>query len=229
MLSKFDSSPTQVAKWIILDIDETLVRTRKNLSKNGRNNNLFLPLTYKSMDGFDDVTSWTQKRPGLDVFLNYCLQNFNVGIWSAGQPNYVNTVVQNLFQDFEIQPQFIYNWMDCMKEKGHVRKPLAWTKCPLDITLLIENNDENVSVQDVDNVVIVPSFRGSMYDTVLIEIMNWLPSFKESINVRTLLKPTLITFSHRSSRKVSSIESDWVFHPTQLMKPSDFFTHDRII
>lgn len=99
---------------IVLDLDGTLVYSAKRPKGNAEK------IEFPDMHG-DPMTLWVHKRPGFDAFLTECFKRFTVGVWSMGQPGYVNAVV-NLFPQ---KPAFVYNWCNCDRNKGKIFKRLS--------------------------------------------------------------------------------------------------------
>ena len=97
---------------IVLDLDDTLICTSSK-EKGGQK------ISFNGMDG-DPMEMWVHKRPGFDDFLRRCFQHCDVGVWSMGQPGYVNAVV-NLFPH---RPAFVYNWCNCDRANGKIFKRL---------------------------------------------------------------------------------------------------------
>jgi len=72
---------------ILLDLDQTLIYSNSN----NKNKHDFIVK-------FDTEEYYVRKRPGLDIFLKYCFDNFKtVSVWSAGEDNYVKQIVSNIF------------------------------------------------------------------------------------------------------------------------------------
>lgn len=133
---------------IVLDLDGTLVfssKKRKNyifdISKQYVENDELLCKKFQILDdNFEDINTdqikshsvkfnnvcgenielWVYKRPGFDIFLKKCFELTNVGVWSMGQPEYVEAIV-SLFPQ---RPSFVYNWCDCDRGNGKIFKKL---------------------------------------------------------------------------------------------------------
>ena len=72
-------------KLLVLDLDETLVYSRRHV--------------LAGMPDFDVEPFHVYKRPHVDYFLATCLQWFRVGVWSSASPDYVAGVVRALFPE----------------------------------------------------------------------------------------------------------------------------------
>ena len=79
---------------IILDLDQTLISAEvseeHNFKKYEMKSKLF---DYKDMDGYYIV----YERPGLQKFLDYLFENFNVSIWTAASKDYALFIIEKIF------------------------------------------------------------------------------------------------------------------------------------
>ncbi len=92
---------------VVLDIDQTLVyTTMENYTER------CIKMDILGMHG-ENMEVFVQKRPGLDKFLNHCFEHCKVGVWSAGQPSYVESIVNTFFPQ---TPIFVYNWCHCNRD-----------------------------------------------------------------------------------------------------------------
>ncbi len=98
---------------IVLDLDGTLVVSDEKQEGNAEK------IVFPDMHG-DTMELWVHKRPGFENFLNKCFESAVVGVWSMGQPGYVNAVV-DLFPQ---KPAFVYNWCHCDRSNGKIFKRL---------------------------------------------------------------------------------------------------------
>lgn len=77
----------------ILDLDQTLISAEANedydFEENKDKSRLF---QYKDMDGYYIVF----ERPGLQKFLDYLFNNFNVCIWTAASKDYALFIIDNM-------------------------------------------------------------------------------------------------------------------------------------
>ena len=83
---------------LILDLDETLIHSistkemdRINKTDNERRKSLTKFKTH-DMDGYYTVV----ERPGLQEFLDYIFNNFNVSIWTAASKDYALFVIEKI-------------------------------------------------------------------------------------------------------------------------------------
>lgn len=164
-------NPMKIYKYLILDLDGSLIYTSKNDKGSG------VQIIYIDSHG-DQSSSWVHKRPGFDLFLQLCFENCVVGVWSMGQPNYVDAVLK-LFPQI---PIFTYNWCHCdRKTGGRVYKSLdtvPFHKITEDPILMIDDN---------------PSLIESTSNIDIYKIPEWHPSNKSDnalFELSQLLFPT---------------------------------------
>lgn len=118
-----------IEKCVVLDIDLALVHTLgEELSEISRD--LLEKSRHDTSEIYYNISVKGKeylgiKRPGLDLFLEFCDNNFQVIVWSAGTYEYVHAVVDEIFQNHK-RPHMIYTRDDCeMDEEGFLIKPLS--------------------------------------------------------------------------------------------------------
>lgn len=110
----YDELPSEISvDCVTIDLDGTLVHS--DSKKRGRAD----LIVFKNIHG-DDESLWVHKRPGFDIFLKRCFEIGDVGVWSMGQPNYVDAIIKL----FPQRPKFVYNFRDCDRESGKIIKCL---------------------------------------------------------------------------------------------------------
>lgn len=129
-----------VTEWsIVLDLDETLVHTMDNykdfLDLNVSRNTDLMDVRHRiysfSMQdvftdaGYGDETKiWGIFRPHVKEFIEFANKYFrSVNVWSAGQPSYVEKIVDKLFKGHR-HPAIIYAFNQCKSNDGDTLKPL---------------------------------------------------------------------------------------------------------
>ena len=111
----------------VFDLDDTLIRATSRPKYNA------VEVEYKSMIG-EKEKIWINKRPGFEKILEKCFEIGTVGVWSMGQPGYVESVVKL----FPKKPDFIYNWTNCDRDGSHIYKNLD----------MIPNNGKILMIDD---------------------------------------------------------------------------------
>lgn len=132
---------------VVLDLDGTLVHSAKR-NKTGTAQRISFP----DMHG-DPTELWVHKRPGFDFFLQSCFKSTTVGVWSRGQPGYVDAVV-GLFPQ---KPAFVYNWCHCDRARGKIFKRL--NNIPHSgRTVMVEDEVESLELCDRIATIIIPEW-----------------------------------------------------------------------
>lgn len=148
---------------IVLDLDGTLIAS----SHKNRGDGIFT--TYLDYDGSVD-TVWIHKRPGFDLFLETCFKLYTVGVWSMGQPDYVDAVVKL----FPRSPAFIYNWTHCDRDSTRVFKRLEQIPCSGNI-LMVDDKLDILEISDRIDTLIVPEWIPQQHgDNILLDLINQL-------------------------------------------------------
>ena len=82
-------------KLLILDLDETLIHSDECCIHTDAMS--FKINIISGSAGLEEFNVYM--RPGLKDFLNYCLDNFRVAIWSAGIAEYVEEITNYIFAE----------------------------------------------------------------------------------------------------------------------------------
>ena len=152
-------------KTLVFDLDETLVAHVKRKRSD-------FTINFPAWDSNDDkdvdkVMKHIKIRPGTKELLAYCTEKYQIGIWSMGQPNYVNAIVEKLFPD--IKPLFVFNWTNCYRDSCHIYKRLEWCPTPLAETYIIDDNDD--VVYETDHRIPIKAFYGNKNDHQLFDLI----------------------------------------------------------
>lgn len=166
---------------IILDLDETLVHateTKLKQKEDVRVSNYFV-----------------YKRPHLEFFLQELFEHFKIGIWSSGNDDYVEKIVNEITpkninfeiiwgrsrcsikRDFESQDYYYEKRLDKLKRKGFT----------LEKILLIDDSPEKAR-KNYGNAVYIKEFIGNKTDNELPMLLKYLILLKDEKNVRTVEK-----------------------------------------
>lgn len=168
---------------IVLDLDETLVNTRKSaseriavikaLKQRGESDRYY---EFK----LDGALYWGVKRPYVPFFTSWCFDAFDVvGVWTAAERSYADAVVASVFQ--EQRPHFVWAREQCGTNRGMYYKPMSslFTAFPdLDAENSIILDDRvDVAKYNLPLLLEIPSFdyRNPLtYDRVLVVALAFL-------------------------------------------------------
>jgi 2-hydroxy-3-keto-5-methylthiopentenyl-1-phosphate phosphatase len=176
-------------KYIVLDIDATLVHTHDEDStkfeildiysdedkiKYRKNLYVLKIIDVSRVSGSGEVSVLSGIfRPHLRAFLDYCRKYFaGIVIWSAGQKKYVEKLVENMFPFEDFQPILVYSYHDCIEinnDVDFIKKPLAKLykdkrlkgKLNEKNTLILDDRDDTFSLNS-KNGVKIPEFESDM-------------------------------------------------------------------
>jgi TFIIF-interacting CTD phosphatase-like protein len=103
---------------IVLDLDNTLIYSHDS-SKIKKDNPEWLS-KYSSENMDDDYV--VCERPGLQVFLDWLFKNFNVMIWSAASPDYVDFIANKIVKKNPSRViEHIFNSKHCDESQSHYK------------------------------------------------------------------------------------------------------------
>ncbi|MHA2280150.1 MAG: HAD family hydrolase [Promethearchaeota archaeon] len=180
---KKKKSPLNLDKTLlILDIDETLIHSTQN--------SLGRPYDFK-------VSRWfVYRRPGLEEFISYILDNFHVAVWSSAGVDYVKAIVNNIFSDPDKDLKFYWDTRRCtirvdfqyqryydIKDLNKVRRT-GYKK----ERILIVDDTPDKSERNYGNAIFIPPFEGNLDDRYLYMLIEYLDTLKDINNVRAIDK-----------------------------------------
>jgi hypothetical protein len=148
---------------LVLDLDGSLVCSRKRKKGDAEN------VSFVDRDG-DTTNLWIHKRPGFDLFLSKCFESGNVGVWSMGQPGYVDAIVSL----FPHKPAFVYNWCHCDRAKGKIFKRLNNIPHTGKILMIDDKTDILEMCDRVDTYIISEWHHRDNNDTALYDLSDSL-------------------------------------------------------
>jgi len=146
-------------KWIVLDLDSTLIFSQSDISQLARSKLLTNPDYFKYRDRLyigsvsnpriagDGNSSrfWGIRREGLEDFIEWLLDNFNVIVWTAGTRPYGEQIVKIIFP--KRKPYLIFSQTETdFDENMNSTKPLS--KLMDDKVLGKYINFENIIIVD---------------------------------------------------------------------------------
>lgn len=177
---------------IILDLDQTLISAEPteeyDFAKNKQKAKKFL---FHDMDGYYLVF----ERPGLQNFLTYLFDNFNVSVWTAASKDYALFIIEKIIiagnKNRKLDYIFYSYHCDISEKikKGTKDLNLFWDNFKMigydkDNTVIIDDYDEVCNTQP-KNCIAAPAFEfnkeGSENDKFLEELVNKLRNLSEKI------------------------------------------------
>ena len=168
-------------KLLILDIDETLLHASNT------------PLAAKP--DFTLEKYHIYKRPHLDQFLSFCLDHFEVAIWTTASEAFANSIARELFEEPE-NLEFIWTEDKCTMVYNHQLsthqhlKNLAKVKkkgFDLDHVIMVDDSPYKLK-KNYGNLVRVNEFTGDQHDTELLILIDYLSDLKSAHNIRQIEK-----------------------------------------
>ncbi|CAK9786936.1 unnamed protein product [Cutaneotrichosporon oleaginosum] len=138
---------------------------------------------------WDRTNGWrTAKRPGVDYFLAYLSQFYEIVVFSS-QPVYTALPVAE-----KLDPMTLYLPYKLFRDAtryvdGHIVKDLSYLNRDLSKVVMLETNPEHASLQP-DNAIIMKPWDGSKGDRGLVEMIPFLESIGifQPADVRPVLK-----------------------------------------
>lgn len=176
---------------IILDLDQTIISSesidefdlKKNIDKASK-------FTYYDMDGYYTVF----ERPGLQDFLDYLFENFNVSVWTAASKDYALFIIDKIILKNKAGRKldwffFSYHCDISKKVKKNTKNlSLLWEKFQIagynkNNTIIIDDYDEVFNTQ-INNCVIAKPFE---FNDVNSENDKYLRNLKKTLKNTELI------------------------------------------
>lgn len=170
-------------KTLILDLDETLVYSS------------LTPFAVKKCDfsikfsvGSNNLIyeSYVLKRPGLDDFLNYVKEKFEVAIFTASMKEYADAVINVIAPWIPVSHRFYRH--HCSQINGIFIKDLSKFNRPINSIILVD--DSNVALMiNRSNVITISSWFGEANDRELERMTQQILSKLDSVDdVRSAIR-----------------------------------------
>lgn len=163
---------------LILDLDETLVHATRELPGD------------LVIEGY-----FLHTRPGLDTFLDYALDTFDVGVWTSAGRGYASQVLEHILPDPgalaffyaheqctrrydpELQTSYWIKNLDRLKRRGH----------RLEQTLMVDDSPRKLE-RHYGNLIRIRGWEGDPADRELERLRLYLEELRAAPNVRVLEK-----------------------------------------
>lgn len=174
------AAPTQ-KKLLVLDLDETLVHSRK------------APLDRPADFHVPPFSCYI--RPGATEFIRAASRWYEVAVWTASTPGYAHRVVRQVFPD-TVQPRFVLTRNHCRRSYDaesrlyNVSKPLdRLEKLGFDLSsLLLVDNRPDSYFEQPDNGIPIEDYLGAAHDTELGRLLDYLEFVAPLEDVRMIDK-----------------------------------------
>ncbi|MDN6327055.1 MAG: HAD family hydrolase [Alkalibacterium sp.] len=150
---------------MVLDIDETLLHSTYEKLK------VPADFTYKERNVY--------LRPHLTSFLDYCFTHFNVGIWTVALAEYADFVLRKMGRYDQLE--FVYHRDHCQEKETfngltneirHLKDLHTLKTYKLESIIMLDDTPQ--FVRPLDNVLMIPEFRGEADDQALLDIQKKL-------------------------------------------------------
>ena len=170
-------------KTLILDLDETLIYSSfKPFSVKGSD----LTVKYQVPNKKYIFSSYIIKRPGLDDFLNYVKEKFEVVIFTASMKEYADAAIDAIAPWIPSSHRFYRN--HCKHLKGVYIKDLSKFNRPIESIILIDDSFVALSLNR-SNVITIPAWFGEANDRELSKLQNLiLPQLEKADDVRNVIR-----------------------------------------
>ncbi len=168
-------------KLIVLDLDETLIYAKEE--------ELSIPYDFKTSLYF------VYKRPYMKEFLNFCLENFKVAVWTSSGEDYAQAIVRKLFSK-NYPLEFVWARQRCIQSFDPESLDYLWVKdlkkvkrrgYKLEQVIMIDDTPAKLR-RNYGNLVRVSPFEGSQVDKELLFLMDYLKLLLKEENIRAVEK-----------------------------------------
>lgn len=168
-------------KLLILDLDETLVYATEEVLERPQD---FIVGEY-----------FVYKRPFLNEFIEFCLKNFEVAVWTSSTHNYATKIVEEIFPDPNELKFFWSRWRCTIRfdeelQETYFEKMMSKIrKRNFDLAKVIVIDDSPEKWRNsYGNLVRVKPFFGETDDNELQTLIVYLERLKTAENIRKIEK-----------------------------------------
>ncbi|KAA1470459.1 HAD-like protein [Dentipellis sp. KUC8613] len=165
---------------------------------------------------WDRQHGWrTAKRPGVDYFLAYLSQFYEVVVFTTQYDYTAAPIVEKLDPYNFFVTYRIYRQGTRASENGPV-KDLTYLNRPLDRVILLDAHEEHVVPEQRDNAIVVPPWKGKPGDRGLVELIPFLESIGiyKPPDVRPILsayqdKDIAVEYAKKEAEAKRKFIEDW--------------------
>jgi len=174
---------------VVLDMDETLIHSefvgcseeeyRKQVKEDGR----------KAADFFLDVCDGVAVhiRPGLEHFMQFLKQEFEVVVFTAGEKDYADAILDHIDENIGCLTHRLYRGSTCVYSGLNYVKNLCHLNRDMGRMVLVDNNMVSM-VATPDNCILVEDFISDPNDEELALVASILIDLSELEDVRPCLR-----------------------------------------
>ncbi len=168
-------------KLLILDLDETLIHATEQ------------PLEHET--DFRTELYHVYKRPHVEAFLEFCQENFLVGVWTTSGKDFAEIVVKSVFlRNYLLQ--FLWSRERCTRaynpntmETYYIKNLSKLKRQGYRLENIIMVDDTPMKLQkNYGNLIRIEEWLGNSEDKELLRLMKYLADLKEVENIRTVEK-----------------------------------------
>jgi Dullard-like phosphatase family protein len=168
-------------KLLILDLDDTLIFSteKKQASK----------------EDFVVGKYFVYKRPGLNKFIGFVTDNFQIAVWTSSTSDYAQIIVNNIFGSPNIL-KFVWSRERCIWKMDLESGEYYWIKdlkkvkklgFDLEKVLVVDDSPEKLG-RNYGNHIPIISFKGDSKDDELLKLISYLEMIKERDSFRSIEK-----------------------------------------
>lgn len=168
-------------KLLVLDLDETLIHATEGM--------------LDREPDFEVGPYSVYKRPGLSKFLSVVYEHFQLAVWTSSTRQYAVPVVASIFPP-EMELRFIWSRERCTMRFDAEQHDYEWAKnldklkrrgYRLEHVVMLDDTPAKLS-RHYGNLVRVKPFYGDLDDRELAQLQEYLPTLKDTANVRAVEK-----------------------------------------
>lgn len=170
----------QNKKVLILDMDETLIHS-SSFPPHPKVSYFQISDKYQPENSF-----FVYKRPGLDDFIKFVRENFEVFIFTYGQKEYADPIIDKVFPSLD-KDHRLYRDL-CDTSSGSVKKDLQMFKTSEKNIILVDDNEAEINFNP-SNTIKIKRWNGIPDDKELIDrLPKVLQKCLESDDVREVIE-----------------------------------------